>query len=142
MTKVNNRSTRTWCEICSKLTIKTSGRRYWLRSGVFIVNVEHISHLILVSIFFDFEQVNVCWKVSYGTLSTPEQNHAIALLSLLSTLNMPYLLPLFIFWVWTFYISIVLRLTLIRLDFLRVVFSGSGQFDPPPFPFIFLEELI
>ena len=40
--KVNNRNTRTRCEICSKLTIKTP--------GVFIVNFEHISHLALVSL--------------------------------------------------------------------------------------------
>ena len=33
--KVNNRNTRTRCEICSKLTI-------------FIVKSEHISHLVLV----------------------------------------------------------------------------------------------
>ena len=39
--KVNSRSTRTSCEICSKLTIKIS-------SGIFIVNFEHISHLVLV----------------------------------------------------------------------------------------------
>ena len=45
MFKVNNRNTRTRCEICSKLTIKTPERR---RSGVFIVNFEHISHLVLV----------------------------------------------------------------------------------------------
>ena len=50
--KVNNRNTRTRCEICSKLTIKTPERRQWRRSGwrrsgVFIVNFEHISHLIL-----------------------------------------------------------------------------------------------
>ena len=31
-----------------KLTIKTSERRHWCRSGVFIVNFEHISHLVLV----------------------------------------------------------------------------------------------
>ena len=37
--KVNNSNTRTWCKICSKLTMKT---------GVFIVNFEHISHLVLV----------------------------------------------------------------------------------------------
>ena len=36
------------CEICSKLTIKTQGQRHWHRSGVFIVNFEHISHLLLV----------------------------------------------------------------------------------------------
>ena len=35
--KVTNRSTKTRCEI-----------GHWRRSGVFIVNVEHISHLALV----------------------------------------------------------------------------------------------
>ena len=46
--KVNNINTRTRCEICSKLTIKTPERRHWRRSGVFIVNFEYISHLVLV----------------------------------------------------------------------------------------------
>ena len=46
--QVNNRNTRTRCEICSKLTINTPERRHWRRSGVFIVNFEHISHLVLV----------------------------------------------------------------------------------------------
>ena len=36
--KVNNRNTRTRCEICSKLTTKTP----------IIVNFEHISHPVLV----------------------------------------------------------------------------------------------
>ena len=35
-------------ETCSKLTIKTSERRQ-RRSGVFIVNFEQISHIVLVS---------------------------------------------------------------------------------------------
>ena len=48
MFKVNNRNTRIRCEIYSKLTIKTPQRRHWCRSGVFIVNFEHISHLNLV----------------------------------------------------------------------------------------------
>ena len=67
-----NRNTKTKCEICSKLTIKTSERRqnmlkvnnkdtrttplsllltlniFWCRSGVFIANFEHILHLALV----------------------------------------------------------------------------------------------
>ena len=47
MFTVNNRNTRKKCEICSKLTIKTE-RRQWRRSGVFIVNFEHISHLFPV----------------------------------------------------------------------------------------------
>ena len=44
--KVNNRNTRTRCEICSKLTIKTQ-ERHRRHSCVFIVNFEHISHLLL-----------------------------------------------------------------------------------------------
>ena len=50
MFKVNNRNSRTKCEICSKLTIKTPELRNWHRSGVFIVNFEHISHIVLVSL--------------------------------------------------------------------------------------------
>ena len=46
--KVNNRNTRIRCEIGSKLTIKTPERRQWSRSGVYIVNFDHISHLVLV----------------------------------------------------------------------------------------------
>ena len=43
--KANNRSTRAGC---SKLTIKSLERRIRRHSGVFIVNFEHISHLILL----------------------------------------------------------------------------------------------
>ena len=46
--KVNNRNTRTTCEICSKLAIKTPELHQWRRSGVFISNFEHISHFVLV----------------------------------------------------------------------------------------------
>ena len=46
--KVNNRNSRKKCEICSKSTKKTPERRHWRFSGVFIVNFEHISHLVLV----------------------------------------------------------------------------------------------
>ena len=48
MFKVNNRNTRTRCEICSKLTLKIPEQRHWCRCGVFTVNFEHISHLVLV----------------------------------------------------------------------------------------------
>ena len=58
MFKVNNGNTRTRCKICSKLTIKTQQRRQWRRSGVFIVNFEHISDLVLVFSIVNFEQVN------------------------------------------------------------------------------------
>ena len=52
--EVNNRNTRTRLEICSKLTIKTPERRHWRRSGVFIVNFEHILHLFLVFLWLTF----------------------------------------------------------------------------------------
>ena len=45
--ETNNRNTRTTCEIYSKLTINTLERNHWRRSGVFIVNFEHILHLVL-----------------------------------------------------------------------------------------------
>ena len=48
--KVNNRNTRKKCEKCTMLTIKIPERRHlrhWRRSGVFSVNVELISHLLL-----------------------------------------------------------------------------------------------
>ena len=48
MFNVDNGNTRTSCEIYPKLTTKTPERRYWGHSGVFIVNFEHISHLVLV----------------------------------------------------------------------------------------------
>ena len=46
--KAHNRNTRTRCEICLTLTIKTPERRQWRRSSVLIVNFEHISLLVLV----------------------------------------------------------------------------------------------
>ena len=45
--KVNNRNTRTRCEIFSKFTIKIPQRRQWRLSGIFIVSFEHISHFVL-----------------------------------------------------------------------------------------------
>ena len=58
--KVNSRNIRKRCGVCSKLTIKTAGRR----SGVFIVNYEHITSFSSVA-FVRYEQVNVC----HGVLS-------------------------------------------------------------------------
>ena len=46
--KVNNSNSRTWCRICSNLTLRTQERRQWRRSAIFIVNFEHIAHLVLV----------------------------------------------------------------------------------------------
>ena len=48
MLKVNNRNTRTPCEVCLMLTIKIPERRQCRHSGIFIANFEHISYLVLV----------------------------------------------------------------------------------------------
>ena len=50
MFNVDNRNTRARCEICSKSTIKTPERCHWRRAGAFIVNFEHISHFVLMSL--------------------------------------------------------------------------------------------
>ena len=42
MFKVNNRNTRPRREICLKLTIKTPEQRQCRRSGVVLVNFEHV----------------------------------------------------------------------------------------------------
>ena len=54
LVKVNNRNTRTRCEICSEFTIKTPERRQWRRSAVFLVNFENISHLAVVFLSLTF----------------------------------------------------------------------------------------
>ena len=65
MKSFSNKNTRTRCEICSKLTIKTPERRQWCCSGVFIVNFEHISHVVLVFLLLTLNMnlgyVNVIW---------------------------------------------------------------------------------
>ena len=52
--KFNNRDTRIRSATCSKLTIKIPKRRHWRGFGVFIVNSEHISDLILVFLLLTF----------------------------------------------------------------------------------------
>ena len=60
--KVNNRNTRLRCEICSEFTIKIPERYQWHRSGIFIVNFEHISHLVLFHTLFQFllSNLHIC----------------------------------------------------------------------------------
>ena len=61
MLKVKNRNPRKRCEIYPTLTVKAPEQRHWRRSGVFIVNFQHISHLFLMLLLLDFEQVDVNW---------------------------------------------------------------------------------
>ena len=53
MFKVNNRNTRTWCEICSKLTMKTPERRQ--ASLLLTLNIFHTFSSVFI---VNFEQVN------------------------------------------------------------------------------------
>ena len=102
MLKVNNRSTRTRCEICSKLTIKIPERRHWRLwtnftpcSSVSIVNFEHV---IAGSVFrmykmkalarnvlmqkFMYRHLNVpvlCWTCSKFKIKTSEWHHLASL---------------------------------------------------------------
>ena len=58
------------CQICSKLTINISERRQWSRSGVFIVNFEHITLFSSVSII-NLEQVDSSraqWSIKNATI--------------------------------------------------------------------------
>ena len=68
MLKVNNKNIRTRSKLCSTLIIKTSERRHWRHSDVFIVNFEHISHRalvnVLVSLMFFFGEKFL--DLSYG----------------------------------------------------------------------------
>ena len=45
--KVSNRITRKRCEKCSKFTITVPKRRQWRLSWFFVVNFEHMSHLLV-----------------------------------------------------------------------------------------------
>ena len=45
-----------------KVNIKDT-RRHWRHSGVFIVNFEHISHLVSIA---EFEHVNAGWVSNFS----------------------------------------------------------------------------
>ena len=52
--KLNNKITKARCEIYFKLTIKIPERHHWRRPGVFIINFEHISHLVPVFLLLTY----------------------------------------------------------------------------------------
>ena len=49
-------------KVCSKLTVKTPERRHWRRSGIFIVNFNHISHFFLEFLLLTLNKLNVSWE--------------------------------------------------------------------------------
>ena len=77
--QVNTKNTQTRYEICSKLTIKTPKRRQRRRSGAFIVNFEHISQLVLVSLLLTLKR-SADWQLVLIQLSK-QQFHKMLLIS-------------------------------------------------------------
>ena len=78
--KFKSGNTRKKWEIFLKLTLKTPERRHWHRSGVFIVNFEHTSHLFLV--FLLLPVICLLSNVLYFsnlTTKTPKQ-HQLSLI--------------------------------------------------------------
>ena len=65
MFKVNNRNARTRCQICSKLTIKTSERRHWRRFGVFTVKACVRYFFIKFLVFHQLIAPQKLWKVFF-----------------------------------------------------------------------------
>ena len=73
----------TTCEICSKLTIKTSERCHWRRAGVFIGNTVQISLIVL-----KFWLLNLIKKFSDGNVNKTKTNYVTSVyLSLRMILN-------------------------------------------------------
>ena len=75
-----NRNTRTRCEICSKLTIKTPEPR-WRRSGVFIINFKHIPHLsiqLLKELLYSFHLTYNLFHITCSSVSIVNFEHVIA----------------------------------------------------------------
>ena len=86
MFKVNNRNTRTRCQLCLKLTMNTPERRqellenivnrlkpltiseksFMCRSGIFTVNFEHISHLAIVSLLLTLSKEMLAGDILYA----------------------------------------------------------------------------
>ena len=52
--KVNNRNTSKRFEMCSN--VNNFNKHHWHRSGVFVVNFEHISHLFLVFLLLNLNK--------------------------------------------------------------------------------------
>ena len=72
--KFNNKNSRKMCEIFWKLTIKTTERRQWRCSGVFIVNFKHILHLFVVFLLLTLnKQILAEYNVNSSYLALSSQ---------------------------------------------------------------------
>ena len=62
---------KTWCEVCEvclNMAASSLGRYFWLRFDFFIVNSEHMSYLILVSMLLILNRCMFCDEPHYSTL--------------------------------------------------------------------------
>ena len=61
----------TRCKICLKLTIKAPGHCQWCYSGIFIVNFEHVLHLVLMFLVLNLKRSMLArswkWRISRKT---------------------------------------------------------------------------
>ena len=62
--KVNSGNNRKRWKICSQQATKTTERRHWRRSGAFIVNFKHISHLFLQFLLLNLNKQMLAWKLA------------------------------------------------------------------------------
>ena len=62
---VRNGNSKTMCGICSKLTIKITE---WRHSDVFVVNLEKISHVVLM---FPLLTLNNKWRLGWPNKTSP-----------------------------------------------------------------------
>ena len=62
MFTVSNRNSTKRCEICLKLTIKTTEQYQWHCFSVFIVNFNNISHLVLVFLQLTLSMQMPAWS--------------------------------------------------------------------------------
>ena len=69
MFKINNKNTRTRHEICSKLTIKTTERRQWRRSGCLYCQLWTYSMPCSSVSIVNFEQANAGWEAKLSKLT-------------------------------------------------------------------------
>ena len=70
---------------------KVNNKDQWRRSGIFVVNFEHVLHLFLMFLLLTFEQVNADWEVNIARLScfdkiSSDPNHVGSKLKIFSQL--------------------------------------------------------
>ena len=82
MLKAHNNNIRKRCETWERLE-----RHHWCNFSIFVVNFEHVLHLILVYLLLNLNKQMLPGNPRCGSLNIPEQNDFITVLFLLLILN-------------------------------------------------------